>query len=81
MRSLMGFSRYVIRQELENLQQFKNVAGILQPAGVATFPNSYTTNPSNNPQIVIYGILLEYYNCGTLQQIFNKNNKSSNTTG
>jgi len=62
----------VIRQELGNLQQLKNVAGIVQPAGVAIFPNPYITNPSDNPETVIYGILLEYYIGGTLQQIFNK---------
>lgn len=28
-----------IRQELENLQHFKNVTGIVQPVGVAVLPN------------------------------------------
>lgn len=63
----------VIRQELENLERFKSVPGIVQPAGVAVLPNPYATNPQNgNPQMVISGILLEYYNGGTLQRVLNE---------
>jgi tRNA A-37 threonylcarbamoyl transferase component Bud32 len=60
----------VIRQELENLEQFKSIAGIVQPAGAAVLPNPYMTDPqSSDPQIVISGILLEYYSGGTLQHV------------
>jgi hypothetical protein len=37
----------IIRQELRNLEQFKGVTGIVQPAGVAVFANPYTLKPSN----------------------------------
>lgn len=63
----------VIRRELENLEHFKGVAGIVQAAGVAVLPNPYATDPQNsNPQIVISGILLKYYSGGTLQCVLNE---------
>lgn len=62
----------IIKQELKNLQLFKNIPGIVQPAGIATFPNPYTTNLSKNPDLVINGILLEYYTGDTLQKILDE---------
>ena len=63
----------VIRQELENLELFKGVAGIAQPAGIAVLPNPYATDlQDRNPQMVISGILLEYYSGGTLQCALNE---------
>ncbi|KAJ6022157.1 hypothetical protein N7540_007661 [Penicillium herquei] len=69
----------VIKQELENLEQFRGVGGIVQPAGVAVVPNPYKTCQKCNQRLemVISGILLEFYSGGTLkyalkEQSFNK---------
>ncbi|KAJ5666928.1 hypothetical protein N7462_011337 [Penicillium macrosclerotiorum] len=60
----------VLRQELENLELFKGIEGIIQPAGVAVIPNPYATDLQNrNPQTVISGILLEYCGGGNLQRV------------
>lgn len=61
----------VIQRELENLEQFKGVAGIVQLAGIAVFPNLYATY-QNTEQIVVNGILLEYYSVGSLQRVLNE---------
>lgn len=62
----------VIRQELENLEQFKGVTGIVQPAGVAVLTNPYATSQNSNQQMVVSGILLEYYSGGSLQCVLNE---------
>ncbi|KAJ5582999.1 serine/threonine protein kinase [Penicillium sp. DV-2018c] len=59
----------VIQQELENLEQFKGVAGIVQPAGIAVFANPYATSQNCVNQMVVSGILLEYYSGGSLQRV------------
>jgi hypothetical protein len=61
----------VIQKELENLEQFKGVAGIVQPAGIAVFANPYATS-QNCVQMVVGGILLEYYSGGSLQRVLNE---------
>lgn len=62
----------VIQKELENLEQFKGVAGIVQPAGIAVFANPYATSQNCVKQMVISGILLEYYSGGSLQRVLNE---------
>ena len=62
----------VIQKELENLEQFKGVVGIVQPASIAVFANPYATSQNCAKQMVISGILLEYYSGGSLQRVFNE---------
>ncbi|KAJ5086979.1 hypothetical protein NUU61_008286 [Penicillium alfredii] len=62
----------VIRQELQNLEHFKGVAGIVQPAGIAVFSNPYATFARGNQQMVINGILLDYYGGGSLQNVMDE---------
>ncbi|OKP02403.1 hypothetical protein PENSUB_7167 [Penicillium subrubescens] len=53
----------------KNLEHFKGVTGIVQPAGVAVFANPYATSTKGNQQMVISGFLLKYYSGGSLQQV------------
>ena len=62
----------VIRQELQNLEHFKGVAGIVQPAGIAVFSNPYATSARGNQQMVVNGILLDYYGGGSLQNVLDE---------
>ncbi|KAG0156256.1 hypothetical protein PDIDSM_3433 [Penicillium digitatum] len=62
----------VIQKELENLEQFKGVAGIVQPVGIAVFANPYATSQNGVKQMVVSGILLEYYGGGSLQRVLNE---------
>ncbi|KAJ5971891.1 protein kinase domain-containing protein [Penicillium vulpinum] len=62
----------VIQKELENLEQFQGVAGIVQPAGIAVFANPYANSQNCVQQMVVYGILLEYYSGGSLQRVINE---------
>ncbi|KAJ5131440.1 protein kinase domain-containing protein [Penicillium bovifimosum] len=62
----------VIQQELENLEQFKGVPGIVQPAGIAVFANPYATCQNCVQQMVVNGILMEYYSGGSLQRVLNE---------
>ncbi|KAJ5279648.1 hypothetical protein N7478_005020 [Penicillium angulare] len=57
----------VIQEELENLEHFRGVRGLVQPAGIAVFSNPYATSQEGNQHMVIKGILLEYYSGGSLQ--------------
>ncbi|KAJ5918357.1 hypothetical protein N7454_010732 [Penicillium verhagenii] len=59
----------VIKQELENLEQFKGARGIVQAAGIAVFINPYTTCQEGSHQMVINGILLDFYSGGTLSNV------------
>ena len=61
----------VIQKELENLEHFKGVIGIVQSAGIAAFNNPYATS-QNVEQMVIGGILLEYYSGGSLQRVLSE---------
>lgn len=62
----------VIRKELENLEQFKGVTGIVQPAGITVFNNPYAISETSVQQLVISGILFEYYNGGSLKCVLNE---------
>ncbi|KAJ5784029.1 protein kinase domain-containing protein [Penicillium psychrosexuale] len=62
----------VIRKELENLEHFRGVTGIVQPAGIAVFANPYATSQKWVQQMVVSGILLEYYSGGSLQRVLNE---------
>ncbi|KAJ5467087.1 kinase domain protein [Penicillium sp. IBT 31633x] len=62
----------VIRKELENLERFKGVPGVVQSAGIAVFSNPYATSQNSLEQMVISGILLEYHKGGSLQRVINK---------
>ncbi|KAJ5720263.1 protein kinase domain-containing protein [Penicillium malachiteum] len=59
----------VIQQELENLKQFREARGIVQPAGIIVFTNPYTTYQKSNQQMAINSILLEFYSGGSLQYV------------
>ncbi|KAJ6115799.1 hypothetical protein N7523_006216 [Penicillium sp. IBT 18751x] len=59
----------VIQQELENLEQFRGASGIVQAAGIAVFTNPYATCQEGIQQMVIYGILLDFYSGGSLQYV------------
>ncbi|KAK1144121.1 hypothetical protein N8T08_005783 [Aspergillus melleus] len=69
MRLLMVYSVFYTRE----IQQFKGVAWIVQPAGVAVLTSPYATDPhEKNPQMAVSGILSENYLGGTLQRVFNE---------
>ena len=59
----------VIRKELENLERFKGVPGIVQPVAIAVSSNPYMTARTSDQPPVISGILLEFYSGGSLQRI------------
>lgn len=59
----------VIRKELENLELFKGVPGIVQPTGIAVTSNLYDTVKNSEKPLVISGILLEFYSGGPLERI------------
>ncbi|KAJ5735802.1 protein kinase domain-containing protein [Penicillium malachiteum] len=61
----------VIKQELENLEQFRGARGIVQSVGVAVLTNPYATcqKGSQRPEMVISGILLEFYSGGSLKHV------------
>lgn len=61
----------VIRQELENLEHFKGVPGIIQAAGIAVMPNPCATT-AGVQQMVVSGILTEYHSSGSLQRVLNE---------
>ncbi|GAB1207875.1 hypothetical protein APSETT445_006610 [Aspergillus pseudonomiae] len=59
----------VIRKELENLERFKGVPGIVQPVAIAVSSNPYMTARTSHQPPVISGILLEFYSGGSLQRM------------
>lgn len=59
----------VIQQELDNLEQFWGARGIVQAAGHAVFTNPYATCQEGSQQMVINGILLDFYSGGSLQYV------------
>ncbi|KAJ5798986.1 uncharacterized protein N7503_006491 [Penicillium pulvis] len=59
----------VLQQELENLELFRGASGIVQAAGIAVFTNPYATCQEGSQQMVINGILLDFYCGGSLQQV------------
>lgn len=61
----------VIEKELENLELFRGVEGIVQPAGVAVFSNPYASTQESS-EMVISGILMEYYNGGTFDWLLHE---------
>jgi hypothetical protein len=62
----------IIRTELENLEQFKGVTGIVQPAGIAVFTNQYATSQTCFEQMVISGVLFECNRGGSLKCVLNE---------
>ncbi|OQD89732.1 hypothetical protein PENANT_c002G09091 [Penicillium antarcticum] len=62
----------VIQAELENLERFNGVPGIVQSAGIAVISNPYATSQTNVLELVISGILFEYYSGGTLECVLNE---------
>lgn len=62
----------VLRKGLENLEYFEGVPGIVQPAGIAVSTNPYATSKTCVQQLVVSGVLLEFYSGGSLQQILNE---------
>ncbi|KAJ5974401.1 protein kinase domain protein [Penicillium waksmanii] len=61
-----------IRKELENLEYFADVPGIVQAEGVAVSTNPYMISRASNGLLVVTGILLRAYPGGSLQEILQK---------
>jgi serine/threonine protein kinase len=61
----------IIRTELENLEQFKGVTGIVQTAGIAVFNNPYATSQIGFQQMVINGVLIDNSG-GSLKCVLNE---------
>ncbi|KAJ5507501.1 hypothetical protein N7527_009644 [Penicillium freii] len=61
-----------MEKELENLEEFKGVPGIVQAAGLAVSADPYTTSMKYRQRWVISGALLEYYGGGSLQHVLNE---------
>lgn len=58
----------ITRYEQENLELFQGMTGRAQPYGIVVLPNPFVADLQNsNPQVVISGILFEYYSSGTLK--------------
>ncbi|CAP79767.1 hypothetical protein EN45_086540 [Penicillium chrysogenum] len=62
----------VMEKELENLEEFKGVPGIVQAAGLAVSTDPYTTSMKDGQRWIISGVLLEYYGGGSLQHILDE---------
>ncbi|KAI3055358.1 hypothetical protein CBS147353_11338 [Aspergillus niger] len=62
----------VIRTELRNLIYFQGKPNIVQPAGIAVFPNPYATSDVTEQPLVIFGILQVFYSGGSLQNLFDE---------
>ncbi|GES62755.1 serine/threonine protein kinase [Aspergillus terreus] len=63
----------VIRKELENIHRFRGVPNIVQAAGIAVSDNPYKTSRlSYEPQVAV-GIVLEFYEGGSLRDVLKGN--------
>lgn len=62
----------VMEKELENLEEFKGVPGIVQAAGLAVSTDPYETSIKYGQRCIISGVLLEYYSGGSLQHVLDE---------
>lgn len=62
----------VMRSELTNLERFRGVPNIVQPAGIIVARNLYITSPNRDQPLIIRGILLQYYSGGSLKDILSE---------
>ena len=63
-----------IQKELENLEYFRGVPGIVQAIGIVVSTNPYMTSKRSTEPPVVIDILLEHYPGGSLKQVLDKNN-------